>query len=710
MSQGSSNPASPSRLVTASEQQETLTPVSHVFGLSEVSASLEVLNIEVERKPTVVHRAQASYSPGASMTPWSPNARDHRRSTQASPFKLKRYALQIWLEVKVGPGYFLPPEDDSYSTDFALEVLNRAYPGCTAVYLDRGGHMLAFYGRKGSPKAGLIQDVAIEASHAVREIPTWMGLTAKWRVKCVSLAEAKDILAGCKRLEWENRRRECQYFQERFAPMHQPSGLSVNAAPFQPWAAVPMPRPAEMPSDPPEAERRGSKDGHSPSRHSTTSSVGKIPSPMRGPYPQTSDDDVTSDGGLVDPSHRKGKRGRGSRGGRSGEGSDSSHSARSSASRGGRRKKKDGFSSKIQIPEFGEKKGHSGEVTDAFRQWARCITYYRDYYEDSYLMPLVVSFLTGDASDVFDWILRLNQGEPQDLTTLLQMLREHYCGSLTFREQRNAIENLHQKSNEAAIDFLIRVGTSVSNLAKDWKDELMECELQALQNEVSLNGVKEEIRHVLDSEMAKRDGHLTPQQMYEAVKKYETYVARNRRLDGKGISTPAGQQKATGQSLGYKPRFHKTTAFIATAGGQNDESDHPPGEDSDSPEVEPPPKEDEGLYIPSYLEEAIPDDPALQVKVARALRVQEINSRRCFTCNRPGHLARDHQEWEEKTGSGPSSRRGQLQTKRPQRRPDQNPLSPDGQGLPRSREGTIHEPGCFFQVHWPQELGPGFDQ
>ena len=81
----------------------------------------------------------------------------------------------------------------------------------------------------------------------------------------------------------------------------------------------------------------------------------------------------------------------------------------------------------------------------------RCITYYRDYYEDSYLMPLVVSSLTGDASDVFDWILSLNQGEPQDLTTLLQMLREHYCGSLTFREQRNGIENLHQKSNEAAL-------------------------------------------------------------------------------------------------------------------------------------------------------------------------------------------------------------------------------------------------------------------
>ena len=442
-----------------------------------------------------------------------------------------------------------------------------------------------------------------------------------------------------------------------------------------------MPRPAEMPSDQPEAERRGPKAGLSPSRHSTTSSVGKIPSPIRGPYPQTSDDDATLDVGLVDPSScRKGKRSHGNRGGQSGESSYSSHSARSSTSRGGRRKKKDGFSSKIQIPEFGGKKGHSGEVTDAFRQWARCITYYRDYYEDSYLMPLVVSSLTGDASDVFDWILSLNQGEPQDLMTLLQMLREHYCGSLTFREQRNAIENLCQKSNEAAIDFLIRVGTSMSNLPKDWKDELTECKLRALQYEVLLNGVKEEIRHVLDSEMAKRDGHLTPQQMYEAVKRYKTYVAQNKRLDRKGTSTSAGQQKATGQSSGYKPRFHKATAFVATTGGPDDKADHPQGsspyEDSDSHEVEPPPKEDEGLYIPSYLEDAIPDDPVWQVRVACALRVQEMNSRRCFTCNRPGHFAQDHQEWEEKNGIRPLRSKGPTPNKAASEKAKQKPSPP----------------------------------
>ena len=163
----------------------------------------------------------------------------------------------------------------------------------------------------------------------------------------------------------------------------------------------------------------------------------------------------------------------------------------------------------------------------------------------------------------------------------------------------------------------------MSNLAKDWKNELTEGELQALQYEVSLNGVKEEIRHVLDSEMAKRDSHLTPQQMYEAIKRYKTYVAWNKRLDRKGTSTSASQQKTANQSSGYKPQFHKTTAFIATTGGLDDEADHAqvslPSEDRDSQEVEPPHKEDEGLYIPSYLKEAISDDPALQVKVAHAL-------------------------------------------------------------------------------------------
>ena len=224
-------------------------------------------------------------------------------------------------------------------------------------------------------------------------------------------------------------------------------------------------------------------------------------------HSQSSDDDgVSTNTSISDqPPHRR-CGSRRSQSSRSGSDSDGTRSS------GGTCKKKDGFSSKIQIPKFGGKKGHPHDVVDAFRQWACCITYYHDYYEDSYLMPLVVSSLKGDASDVFDWILSLNPGNTQDLTTLLQMLREHYCGSSTFREQRNTIENLCQRLQEAAIDFLIRVSTSVSNLGKDWKDKLRDKELQSLQYEVSLNGVQEEIRHVLDSEIAKNGGKLTPQQ------------------------------------------------------------------------------------------------------------------------------------------------------------------------------------------------------
>ena len=310
-------------------------------------------------------------------------------------------------------------------------------------------------------------------------------------------------------------------------------------------------------------------------------------------------------------------------------------------------------------------------------------------------MPLVVSSLTGDASDVFDWILSLNPGNTQNLTTLLQMLREHYCGSLTFREQRNTIENLHQKPQEAAIDFLLRVGTSVSNLGKDWKDELTEKELQSFQYEVFLNGVKEEIRHVLDSEMAKNEGTLTPQQMYEVVKKYETYVARNKRLEGKGTSSSASQQKATGHTLSYKPRFHKTMAFAATIAESEDNAhchqESSPQEEADSFGAELSQEDDEGLFIPSYLEEALPDDPTLQVKMAHAMWAQEMETRRCFTCNKPGHLQKDHWKYEEKRGLPKTSRLKSGQS--------QNPLSQVKRHLKQtlqSEEGLLFEPRCFL--------------
>ena len=57
------------------------------------------------------------------------------------------------------------------------------------------------------------------------------------------------------------------------------------------------------------------------------------------------------------------------------------------------------------------------------------------------------------------------------------------------------VKNLCQGAREDATDFMIRVGSSIGNLAKDWKGQIME--LKSLQYKVSLNGVREEIWHVL---------------------------------------------------------------------------------------------------------------------------------------------------------------------------------------------------------------------
>ena len=128
-------------------------------------------------------------------------------------------------------------------------------------------------------------------------------------------------------------------------------------------------------------------------------------------------------------------------------------------------------------------------------------------------------------------------------------MRNHYSATLTFREQRNEVENMRQASREDAVDFLIRVSNAVQILGNDWKELMTIDEMETLQYEVCLNGVSEDIRHVLDSEIAKQ-GKLNSDQMYDAVKWHEAYVACNKRLQGRG-SQPARTQAPA--STSYKP-------------------------------------------------------------------------------------------------------------------------------------------------------------
>ena len=121
-------------------------------------------------------------------------------------------------------------------------------------------------------------------------------------------------------------------------------------------------------------------------------------------------------------------------------------------------------------------------------------------------------------------------------------------------------------------------------------------------------------------------------------------------------------------------------AFATTIAKSEDDAhccqESSPQEGANSFRAESSLEDDEGLFIPSYLEEALPDDPTLQVKMAHAMQAQEVETRRCFTCNHPGHLQRDHWKYEEENGTRPLQPKGPPQNKSAQERTKPKPPQP----------------------------------
>ena len=202
MATQTSKPSGPVSSPTTPTGEEPVSPLSQPSGLGVLSTST---TIESDRKSEAVQRAQIGSPMGANGTNEPPN-KSPKRQTTASATRPQKYALEMWVEIETGAGIHTAPEEDSYSVDFAINCINRAYPGCTGMYLGVAGHMLAFCGKKTNPRAGLLLDQAITTSKVIVNIPTWIGYFAMWRVKCISISEAGEILAGCKRIEKESLR------------------------------------------------------------------------------------------------------------------------------------------------------------------------------------------------------------------------------------------------------------------------------------------------------------------------------------------------------------------------------------------------------------------------------------------------------------------------------------------------------------------------
>ena len=223
-----SMPSGQVRPTTTPTGEESVTPVSQPSRLGELSTSMFT---EPDRKQESIQRAQVSSLMGADRNR-EPQDKTPKKQSPASA--TKKYALEMWVEIKTSAGMHSTHEEDSYSVDFAIDTINHTYPGCTGMYLGVAGHMLAFYGKKTNPRAGFLIGQAVVASKAIANIPTWMGYFAWWRVQCVSISEASEILVGCKRIEKENLRRACWELQNRFSSMQLDSTLSATARPFQP--------------------------------------------------------------------------------------------------------------------------------------------------------------------------------------------------------------------------------------------------------------------------------------------------------------------------------------------------------------------------------------------------------------------------------------------------------------------------------------------
>ena len=103
---------------------ETTIQVSNPIGLTELSASLEALTLGTDPPTTIVQRTQTLSPMRGKESTGSPEKKDSKKTPPSLGSKLHRYALEMWLEIEVGPGLFTPPEDDSFSVDYAMEAVN----------------------------------------------------------------------------------------------------------------------------------------------------------------------------------------------------------------------------------------------------------------------------------------------------------------------------------------------------------------------------------------------------------------------------------------------------------------------------------------------------------------------------------------------------------------------------------------------------------
>ena len=126
-----SKPSGQVRSPTTPTEEKSGTPVSQLSRLGELSTSMFT---EPDRKQEVIQRAQVDSLMGANGN-MEPQDKTPKKQSPALATRPKKYALEMWVEIETSAGVHFAPEEDSYSVDFAINTINRTYPGCTGMYL-----------------------------------------------------------------------------------------------------------------------------------------------------------------------------------------------------------------------------------------------------------------------------------------------------------------------------------------------------------------------------------------------------------------------------------------------------------------------------------------------------------------------------------------------------------------------------------------------
>ena len=113
MATQSSKPSGQVSSPTTPTGEESVTPVSQPSGLGVLSA---LMFTEPDMKSKVIQRAQANGNN-------EPQNKTPKKQTPTSATRPKKYALEMWVEIKTSAGVHTTPEEDSYSVDSPLTLL-----------------------------------------------------------------------------------------------------------------------------------------------------------------------------------------------------------------------------------------------------------------------------------------------------------------------------------------------------------------------------------------------------------------------------------------------------------------------------------------------------------------------------------------------------------------------------------------------------------